>query len=42
LWYLLAPSLTSSAVKAPENVKEEPDDPEQTDEGGIQLKRSSD
>jgi len=29
-------------VQAPENVEEDPDDPEQTDEGGIKMEHSSD
>jgi hypothetical protein len=42
LWYLLAPPLTFSTVKTPENVEEDPDDPQQTVEGGIQMEHSSD
>ena len=36
------PSIISSAVRAPENIEEDPDNPEQTDEGGIQMERASD
>jgi hypothetical protein len=33
---------TSSAMKAPENAEEKPDDPEPAEEGDIQMEYSSD
>ena len=39
--YPLSPTSTSSAMSSPQNTEENPDDPESTYKGDIQMKDSS-
>jgi hypothetical protein len=39
--YPLSPTSTSSAMNSPQNTKENPNDPEPTNAGDIQMKDSS-